>query len=501
MMKKSILLILILLPLLLFSKDLDLGDVVIQGESKLIADSLITIGRFADFNAIKDNEKFTYHPVYFPTALLARPTKNVGEIGYISGELGEDLKTKLRAKILLPKAHWFGFKTDIDFWEYEYGWNLQSADFSWVPEFEAQKIILKVTDSKINWDNKFLTNKLRSGYLFFKQNSVQLFDQFYMGISFETEIGEFTNISDRPADSGTDYHVVEKYHQYDVKIFGLNNDLFYNINFMEKLGSNLTRLRFGRKQIGDNVHNFYDDLALDLSFVNSTDSKMFVPSLAWKSRFNLIPKLDLLIKNDPNVNRLFVTDLLEQHQYLKSLEDDKYIETLPVNLTTALQFNSFIPFTFSANYKKYLEYQTFEEDLLYEEIKFNNLEQLELAFETAFRYKYFLASHKTSYFSLDKTDLHLQTVWRSYTRFSVSNESWRINLEFDLSERNIDPIYKDELENRIWLISLSESYDIRENFQVFADINNILNQDTRMLTFLPEEASGFHFSLGMKYTF
>ncbi|MFO7895541.1 MAG: hypothetical protein R6U84_01230, partial [Candidatus Cloacimonadales bacterium] len=79
--------------------------------------------------------------------------------------------------------------------------------------------------------------------------------------------------------------------------------------------------------------------------------------------------------------------------------------------------------------------------------------------------------------------------------------AWRLSLDFQYQQRKIAADFTDLLRQNLWLVFLTQSYAIRDNLQIQAELKNILNQDNRCYSFQPESAGGFRFKLGLKYSF
>jgi hypothetical protein len=501
-MKKILLLILILLPLFLLSDELDLGKIIIEGKSEIAVDSLASLQRFREFNLVSQKERLAFRAPYFEQSFLRPTSSSTGERGYLAGRWGEVLAADLRAKILLPQSKWLGFLLTADFWEYEQKWNFRNTRFGWSPALKENYFQANLERSELQWDDGFLANDLTWGNFGFRSHNLLLFSDYKLDyLELKGEIGAYNYQLDHPANVETSEARSDYYEEFTLAAASQISAYHIRTKYAYLRSGQLAEFYLGQKNFMIAGFSIFDEIALNLWYEKTDAAAYFIPMLSWQRRLDLLPKLDLILANQPKIDASFFSRQYARDLYIKEFPAAKRSPKEIINLSTALQYNSFLPLTFALNYKQYQDFRYLQEADLAVEFASQDLNEISLSAQLAYQYKFFHFLQEFVHYLGEKRDIHLQPKWLAKSQFIFATNKWRVSLDFCYEERKIHSDLTELLSQNLWLISLSESYDIRENLQIEAELNNILDIDNRRFSFEPDSAGGFQFKLGMKYSF
>jgi len=495
-------LILLSLSLSIVAEELDLGQITIEGEGTFLADSLITIERFSETNGIIDNKIFSYEPEYFTTQINQPRRLDGTKIGYLEMRLGEYLNGTFRSRLILPQSEYLSFAASGQYWEYEENWNYQSVQFDWLPDWQEHYLQMQIRSQSLVWDSEFYSNQIKSGLVQYRSPVIYLGKDIYCDkFEFKAEVGEYQYDYDIPPIPEVLDETSGKYGEFQTELILSNSEYFMGTSYSYQREHQIVQVQLGKKVLAFREQTLFHNLAVHFWYENNTKSTLLMPTISWFSRYQIYSRWDFIFSNEPQVEQQNLSEEYAENLYIKDFSDDRLLTRRLVNLTSALQYNSFLPFTIAVNYSRYTDFNVLRENTLPLEKTFQDVDELEFSVQCAYQYKYLQLNQKISAYAGDKSKLHLQNRWQAQTKIDLIGSAWRLNLDFTYQERTIDDDFSDTLRDQLYLISLAESYDIKEFLQVQAQIQNILNIDTRDYSFLPENGGKFNFTLGFKYTF
>ncbi len=503
-MRKFLILFLLIHLSLLFSEELDLGQITIEGVGKAKIDSTISISRFSDVNKITNSKIFEYDSAYFPTDINPPEKIDLTQNGYLDFRLGEYLFGSFRARYISENYDFLSFAAKAAYSEYETNWNYKTVNFSWLPDWDKHIIEAQYRKQENIWDSKFYQNDLESFYLDYHIEHLYIWSDLVLeDFNFKTQLGKFSYKFNEYVTENKDDND-EKYSQILADATFAKNDYFSKIVLSNYSNHNFLRCDFGKRNVSFLGVNVFDEISVQLWDEKNSEGTIFMPSIAWFSRFHLNSKWDFIFSNDPEIEFDFFDRIYQENPYQEFLASEDLHTKKIINLTSAISYDSFLPFTVSANYTKYQDFSFWDETkmrgIILEKTKLDT-EDIELAAEIAYRFGYLHFYQEIKSYIGEKSDLHLQNKFSSISKIDLIDETWRLNFTFEYNEREIAKKFEDVLKKKLYMISMSESYDIKENFQIQGEIKNILNIDDRDYTFLPETAGKFNFTLGLKYTF
>jgi hypothetical protein len=486
------------------AEELDLGQITIEGEGQVFLDSTISISRFSEMNKITNPKVFQYDSAYFRTKITPPEKIDLTKKGYLYFRLGEYLFGSFRARYISEKYNFISFASKAIYSEYETNWNYRTVDFSWLPSWDKHHIKWQYRNQKNIWDSKFYQNDLESFYMNYQVADIKINSDLYLeDFYLQTQIGKFSYKFSEYVTENNDYND-EKYIQVLADATFSKNDYFIKIVLSEEANHNFLRCDFGKRNVEFSGIKIFDEISAQLWNDRNDEETFFMPSVAWFSRFHINSKLDFIFRNDPNIQFDFLDRIYQENPYQEYLISQDLHTKKIINLTTALTYDSFLPFTISANYVKYKNFYFWDEKNIRGIILKKttlDVEDFELAAEIAYRFGYLHFYQEIRSYVGEKSDIHLQNKFTSVSKIDFVEKSWRLNFTFEYYNREIAKEFDDVLKKKLYMISMSESYDIKENLQIQGEIKNILNFDNRDYVFLPETAGEFNFTLGFKYTF
>ncbi|MFO7896608.1 MAG: hypothetical protein R6U84_06735 [Candidatus Cloacimonadales bacterium] len=264
-MKKYLLPLLLILPLLLLAEELDLGDFIIEGKGVIAIDSLTSLQRFSAYNQIKQKDLLDYQTPYSARTASIPQQPRRDERGYLAVHLGEVLAADLQAGLLLPQSKWLGFGLSADFWEYEQDWNFQTAALAWQPYLETEYLSATIQKSQMQWNDGFLANQLAAGNFQFRTEKLAVNSRLQLDyLEVKTEVGAFDFELDDPTNVESSDQQSTYYEEFFIAAGSSKADLLLQANYAYIRANHLAEINLGWQDFQIAGISLLDQLSLNL---------------------------------------------------------------------------------------------------------------------------------------------------------------------------------------------------------------------------------------------
>jgi len=472
---------------------LDLGDVIIEGESDLIRDSLKTNYDLDSLLNINNNEKFIYKPEPVVERSSDHDAFMSNRIFSLEAKAGNHFFGSIKAALSMNSIINFNF--DLNNRSLKEDWNSFESSLNWIPnyrefQFNAGMEFLKyesdiITSDASNFNLGFQRTRSKvDESIDFPEFS--FYGLFYKIDQQKTELNSFdlrSNINWRISRIGLDLNLeyLKENYQGDLTIF------------LEELPVNRLGLYLHYKP------EMYDE------------SGKIMVSVDFFNRINLLRSLFLNISNEP---------FLSKNSYLDDLKKDHYQE--PVNNST--QFCVLINPEFSLEYfgpvyakgsfqfSKINDFYFFVPDSsgMYKPLSYHDIDHQQLGFEISYKYGNFEIGNSLKYSTYKIIEKVKTLEYSNYeenvpfvpeisnlTFFELSCLAWKFRLENNYFAGREDELGEEMPD--VDLLNVYLSYELFSNIDILGEVENILDERYRAGSYLPEE--GFQFKIGFRWSY
>jgi len=498
-MKKLILLLsTIFLCLSLAAQDtvdpsLDLGDVIIEGESDLIKDSLGTNYDLDSLLKINNKEMFLYRPEPVLEASSDHDAFISNNILSLEAKGGNYYFGSLKA------ATSFSPIMNLNFSLYNRSlkkdWNTFESSANWIPHYkefhfnagvEALQYDSEITKTEIN-DLNFGIQRINSS----SREKINLpefsvYGRYYQIRQDKTELNAVDIRSNL---------------KWGISILSLDMNLEYlKENFQGDCKIYIKELPINR--LGLYLH--YKPALYD-------ESGKIMVSIDFFNRITLMKSFFLNISNEPFQTKNSYIDDIKKDHYQEPVHNSNQLYTL-INPEFSLEYFGPVYVKGSFRFSIIDDYYFFLPDSteIYKPLSYHDLDRQELGFDISYKYgdieignnlKYTKYTIKAKFETLEYNDFEENVPFmpeiNNSTHLELSYLLWKFKVE-----NNYIAGREDELgENMpdVNLLNTSLSYQLLNNFSITGEVENILNEKYIISSHLPEE--GFQLKIGFRWSY
>ena len=460
--------------------DLDLGNVIIQGESSNLTDSVSYQRDFAFYNTVNSETELGFKPQFQPASILNQIPETGSKLAFQA--LGGISSTRINA--VYSQNEIFNFSAEYDFHNIDEDWDQQNIVISWQPKFMGYEFDLTYNDldqKDILYETKITSYNFGISFPAYKIEKVIPFDSNidlsfkYLNTKQNSESEKDFNLSANIAEQSTDYnsHVNAEYlnHAFSgFSSFGLND------------------IKLGKPQLwlGYDDFHLYPSVSFDRSFKISKGVEIQLANL---------PQISNLNRRETYINRCYqITGQANTEQTFKNKKNLQKKKQL--NAYVALHNVNSLPFTiyynpqFVRDKEMYLlgrgEPIQVYNDLFIQAFVANVYWKLhEFEFENSIEY---ITCDKNFYFE-PKLKL-LNSIYKQYGALASNLELNFLADRINISGDRIDDFLQ---------VNLNLEYKYNDSFSVFGYAENLLDTEYSEYYVIPKE--GINLYIGCRYGF
>lgn len=464
-----LIIILVLATALSAQESLDLGDIFIYGESELLPDYRRYDDDMQNHWIIYEKERFDHEPKVY----LSSPNKIIDE-EYDESNLsamfmiGHPIYVDAKVAYYSQDKPWLNLNLNYNHDQPTASWRSNTYSAFWQNKFADHQFALNLRGGLFTVKEPYLETDFREIGLSYQTPKISLNDDISI-TKLQLRGSLYTGTQDR--EPSWDKIDKEEFH------YGVKTSLQAN-----KLDGELIYLHggyghAGAKSINLALNPYLDQIGVWLA----VDERDIYASLNLYKEVEFTNSMKLRIENKPVlVERNRINDFKDnQFQWIR---EDYRIGKAPLNSTVALLQNRFVPFTLSYNVrwekdKSYLERESLYMDNIYYNIYsklFTDLLTHSLKFEASYDWHNVIWQVNLAHHIYDE-DIPFLPGNTITTSVTYKNGPLTSILEANYIANRLDDEIQ-EMED-VLLFNFYSSYALGERVSIFAEIQNLLDED------------------------
>lgn len=453
---KKMIIVLFCIPLLVLSADevdpLDLGNVIIQGKTDALQDTLSSKRDLNKYCLLASSNQFEYKAYYSHTVIEAPkpyPDKNIFAFQFNGGL---DKYTAVRGAIAANDLYNFSAK----FYNHERteNWIERIYNLQCQPQINDHELTLDINSSRST--SEFGETEIMSGSISYNKVDLTIdnISEYNWNIDIKLAYHDFTQLED----SAKDLDISSRIGLLHKK---LNTNLAVNM-----LKQNIS----GHLETGFSEIKSLNKLSLWCAY----DNNGAYPSVSFSTKFNIMKNLSLRIENDPTITTLSRADGFKNN-LLQSIFPGKFQTKKLLNSYLKLESNYILPLSifYNASWQKdHLMYADTDDNGFYEQERIDCLiHRAGLRF--AYEYGNFSFLESVEYKFSDDI-LYFEPLLTSSTKFKYEQILYSVGVALNLLSGGEDD--EDKSLEDVVLVDVNALYKLRENISILAEVKNLLDQ-------------------------
>lgn len=479
-MKKLIIILLCIQFYVLSAADgdqLDLGNVVIQGETESLEDTLSSDRNLEEYCIISSTEQFEYRAYYSPMIVeqpIIYPVQKRTALQFKGG-----MENYTGAKGVISFGDIWNFSADLFNRKRADNWKESTYSLQWQPEVNEHKVT-------IDFSNKEFTSeagetKITGGYVSYMRDDLVIsqIPEFSWDIDLKSVYNKLTQLQDSASDFDINSKIGIKYNNY-------NGNL--SVNLLKQKVS-------GYVDAGISGLKLFDEIGFWCAF----DKDGVYPSIKFNSKISIIKNLGIRFENNP---------IITTNSRIDGFNDNLLQDIFPGDSQTKKILNSFI--TLESDYflpiSIYHNASIERDHLMYSEnvadsngyYQQDNIDCLihKVGLKAAYEYGDITATQNVEY-KTSEEQLYFEPLLVTSTKLEYNKNLYRIGVDLKLLSGGEDDEEKD-LDNT-FMMDVSALYYLRDNISILADVRNLFNQKYKKYNnYVTEE---LQLIFGVKMTF
>ncbi len=483
-MKKLIIILLSIPFLALTAVDgdpLDLGNVVIQGETASLEDTLSSIRNLEEYCLISSTEQFEYSAYYTPIIIDSPAIYPVQKKVAFQFKGGLSNFTAVRGVIATNNI--WNFSANFYNREIVENWKEKKYSLQWQPEINKHYLAFDFAKSEFNSD--IGETSIISGLICYKKSDIVIsqLPEFYWNVNLKIAYHEFVQLDQLTQDeaSAKDFDINTNISiKYD-KYFG---DISVNL-LMQQVS--------GYCNVGVSAFSFLDKFSLWCAY----DEFGLYPSISFNSKVHLLKNLGIRFENNPSISRLSRADGFNNNLLQNIFSGDFQTKKI-VNSYITIESDYFLPISIyhNANLKRdHLMYNDGNNNGFYE---FENIDCLiqKIGLKAVYEFKEFKVLECVEVI-ISEDQLFFEPLLASSIKLEYDKNIYRIGIDLQFLSGGVDDNDQD-LDNAL-LIDVTALYRLRDNISILAEANNLLDHEYKKYNEYAAEELQIMF--GVKMTF
>ena len=434
---------------------LDLGNIVIQGETASLEDTLISIRNLDEYCLLSFTEQFEYTAYYSPMIIEFPITYPVQKKIALQLKGGLDNFTSVRSAI--SSGNIWHISADLLHRERSEDWKESIYSLQWQPELNEHKMFLDFSNKE--YISVFGETKISGGYVSYMKEDLIIpqISDYSWDVELKSAYHEFTQLQA----SATDFDISS------------NIGIHYN-NYHGNISANmLTQKVSGYFKAGISGLKFFDEIGLWCAF----DEVGVYPSINLSSKIHLHKNLGLRLENKPTISTFTRADGFNENLLQDIFAGDSQTKKI-LNSFITLESEFVLPISLYYNAsieRDHLLYYANVADSngFYEQKDINCLIH-KMGLKAAYEYGNITATQNME-FKTSEEQLYFEPLLISSTKLEYNKNLYRIGIDLQLLTGGVDDNEKD-LDNT-FLVDFSALYNLRDNISILAEARNLLNQE------------------------
>jgi len=477
-MKKLIIILLCIQFYILSATDgdpLDLGDIIIQGETESLEDTLSSDRNVNEYCLISSKEQFEYSAYYTPIIIKSPITYPIQKRAAFQFKGGLDNFTSVNG--VISSGNIWHFSADLFHRERFEDWKESTFSLQWQPEINEHKMIFDFTNREVV--SEFGETKISGGYISYIRDDLVIsqISPYSWNINLKSSYHEFTQLQASASDFDINSKVGIKY-----------NNLIGNVsvNLLKQSVS-------GYCNVGISNLKFFDEIGLWCAY----DGDGIYPSISFNSKISLYKNLGIRLENNPTISVFSRADGFNENMLQNIIASDFQTKKV-LNSFITLESDYILPISIYHNAsieKDHLRYIDEDANRFYE---LENLDCLihKMGLKAAYEYGDITLIQNVEY-KLSEEQLMFEPLFISSTKLEYGKNLYRIGIDLQLLSGGVDDKTED-LDNT-FIMDVSALYNLRDNISILAEVKNLLNQEYKKYNnYIAEE---LQIIFGVKMTF
>lgn len=479
-MKKLIIILLCIQFYLLSADDgdqLDLGNVVIQGETASLEDTLSSDRNLEEYCIISSTEQFEYSAYYSPMIIEPPSTYPAQKVSSLQFKGGMENFTSVNG--VISSGDIWNFSADLFYRERAEDWKESTYSLQWQPEINEHKMILDFSNKE------FGETKISGGYVSYVKEDfvISQIPEFSWDIDLKSAYNEHTQLQDSIQASETDFDI------------NSNIGIQYN-NYNGNVSVNLLKQSVsGYCNAGVSGLKFFDKIGLWLAY----DEDGVYPSVHFKSKISLFKNLALRLENNPTISTNSRIDGFNEN-LLQNIVASNFQTKKILNSSITLESDYVLPISIYYNASLERDHLMYVENVadsngFYQQKEIDCLIH-KVGLKAAYEYRKITLCQNVEYKTSDE-QLYFEPLIISSTKLEYNKNLYRIGIDLQLLTGGVDNKEKD-LDNT-FMVDVSATYSLRDNISILAEVRNLFNQEYKKYNnYVAEE---LQLIFGVKMTF
>ncbi len=479
-MKKLIIILLCIQFYVLSAVDgdqLDLGNVVIQGETESLEDTLSSDRNLEEYCIISSTEQFEYRAYYSPMIVeqpITYPVQKRTALQFKGG-----MENFTGAKGVISFGDIWNFSADLFNRKRADNWKESTYSLQWQPEINEHEVMIDFSNKEFAY--KTDETKITGGYVSYMREGLVIsqIPEFSWDIDLKSAYNKFTQLQDSATDFDINSKIGIKYNNY-------NGNL--SVNLLKQKVS-------GYFDTGITGLKFIDEIGFWFAY----DEDGVYPSIKFNSKISLIKNLGIRFENKPTISILSRADGFNDNLLQDIFPGDSQTKKI-LNSFITLESDYFLPISIYHNASIEREHLIYFENVADSNgfYKQENIDCLihKIGFKVAYEYGNITATQNIEY-KTSEEQLYFEPLFISSTKIEYNKNLYSIGVDLKLLSGGEDETGKD-LDNT-FLMDVSALYNLRDNISILAEARNLFNQKYKKYNnYVAEE---LQLIFGVKMTF
>ncbi len=456
---------------------LDLGSVVIQGETESLEDTLSSIRNLEEYCLLSSTEQFEYSAYYSPIIINLPITYPIQKRAAFQFKGGLDNFTIIRGAI--SSGNIWCFSADLQNYKRSEDWKESAYSLQWQPEINEHKMIFDFSNKE--YISNFGETKITGGYVSYKKEDLILrqIPEIFWNIDLKSSYYEFTQLKASASDFDINSNIGIQYNNYHGNINA--NMLMQNVS--------------GYCDAGILGLKFFDKLGLWCAF----DEDGVYPSISFNSKISLYKNLGIRLENIPTISTFSRSDGFNDNLLQNISAGDSQTKKI-LNSFITLESDYVLPISVYYNASLERDYLMYFVDVanssgFYEQ---ENIDCLihKMGLKAAYKYGDLAIVQNVEY-TMSEEQLIFEPLLVTSTKLEYNKNLYCIGIDLQLLSGGVDD--KENDLDSAFLMDVSALYKLRDNISILAEARNLLNQEYKKYNnYIAEELQVI---FGVKMTF
>ncbi len=449
---KKLIIILLCIPFTFLSaadgEQLDLGNIVIQGETESLEDTLSSDRNLEEYCIISSTDQFEYAAYYSPIIIESPITYPIQDKAAFQFKGGLENFTSVRG--VISSGDIWHFSADLQNYKRSDSWKESTYSLQWQPEIIEHKMIFDLTNKE------FGETKITGGYFSYKKEEIIIpqIPKISWNIDLLSSYNEFTQLQSSASDLDINSNIGIKYYNYKVNM---------SVNMLMQSVS-------GYFDAGVSGLKFLDEIGFWCAY----DDEGIYPSISFNSKISLSKNLGIRFENTPTISTFSRADGFNENLVQSIFPGDSQTKKI-LNSSITLESDYVLPISIYHNANLERDHLRYIEDTngFYELENIDCLIQ-KMGLKAAYEYGDIAVIQNVEY-KLSEEDLYFEPLLTYSTKLEYNKNLYRIGIDLQLLSGGVDETGED-LDNT-FMLDASALYHLRDNISILAEARNILNQE------------------------